>query len=343
MISISLCMIIKNEEKVLARCLDSLTGLFEEIIIVDTGSTDSSKKIASMYTDKIYDFEWVDDFSKARNYAFSKATMDYIYSADADEVLDEINRTRFLNLKSHLLPEIEIVQMLYITDPEYSTTESVLREYRPKLYKRLRTFTWLDPIHESVNLNPVVYDSDIEILHKPVSLHSPRDFKSFCKITQSPSLLSPKLHKMYATELMVSGDSEDFKNAYNYFLSALSYENILPESISECYCVLAKYYRIIGDVPNFFKWCLKSVISSPCSEICLEIGLFYLEKKDFNEAVVWLINACDETKPILDGFSSTTKAFSALADCYESLAAENETMSDTYSEMANEYRKKSIG
>ena len=57
MVTISLCMIVKNEEAVLARCLDSIADLVDEIIIVDTGSTDRTKEIASYYTDKIYDFE----------------------------------------------------------------------------------------------------------------------------------------------------------------------------------------------------------------------------------------------------------------------------------------------
>ena len=65
MISISLCMIVKNEERVLERCLQSLQGLMDEIIIVDTGSTDRTKEIAKKYTDKIYDFTWIDDFSAA--------------------------------------------------------------------------------------------------------------------------------------------------------------------------------------------------------------------------------------------------------------------------------------
>ena len=52
-------------------------------------------------------------------------------------------------------------------------------EYRPKLYRRLRTFTWIDPIHETVRLDPVVFDSDIAITHLPQSLHSSRDFKGF--------------------------------------------------------------------------------------------------------------------------------------------------------------------
>ena len=88
MISISLCMIVKNEEQVLSRCLDSIADLMDEIIIVDTGSTDRTKEIAARYTDRIYDFTWTGNFSDARNFSFSKATKDYIYCADADEVLE---------------------------------------------------------------------------------------------------------------------------------------------------------------------------------------------------------------------------------------------------------------
>lgn len=62
MISISLCMIVKNEEDTLGRCLTSVKELVDEIIIADTGSTDRTKEISSEFTDKIYDFEWIDDF-----------------------------------------------------------------------------------------------------------------------------------------------------------------------------------------------------------------------------------------------------------------------------------------
>ena len=74
MVTISLCMIVKDEEEILARCLDCVADLMDEIIIVDTGSTDKTKEIARRYTDKIYDFKWENDFSAARNFAFSKAT-----------------------------------------------------------------------------------------------------------------------------------------------------------------------------------------------------------------------------------------------------------------------------
>lgn len=148
MITISLCMIVKNEERILARCLDSVKDLVDEIIIVDTGSADATKRIAAEYTDKIYDFTWIDDFSAARNFAFSKASKEYIYSADADEVLSEENRQRFRQLKETLLPEIEIVQMKYGNQLHNGTVYNFDEEYRPKLFRRLRNFVWEEPIHE---------------------------------------------------------------------------------------------------------------------------------------------------------------------------------------------------
>ena len=141
MATISLCLIVKNEETVLARCLESVQGLFDETIIVDTGSIDSTQKIAAGYTSKLYSFPWNSDFAAARNFSFSKATMEYIYTADADEILDDANRERFLRLKGALLPEIEIVQMKYVTQGTFDTVLNAKKEYRPKLFRRLRTLS----------------------------------------------------------------------------------------------------------------------------------------------------------------------------------------------------------
>ena len=81
----SFCLITKNEEKNLDKCLAPIANLNMEIIIVDTGSTDKTKEIASKYTDKIYDFKWINDFSAARNYALEQASNDFVFFLDSDE------------------------------------------------------------------------------------------------------------------------------------------------------------------------------------------------------------------------------------------------------------------
>ena len=85
--AISLSMIVKNEEEHIARCLMSLKPFVDEMILVDTGSTDRTKDIARVFGAKVYDFEWTDNFSEARNYSLSKAGGGWILVLDADEVI----------------------------------------------------------------------------------------------------------------------------------------------------------------------------------------------------------------------------------------------------------------
>lgn len=83
-------MIVKNEEKYLGRCLDSVKNIVDEMVIVDTGSSDSTVEIAQSFGARVYHYEWNDSFADARNFALSKATKDWILIMDAD---DELERT----------------------------------------------------------------------------------------------------------------------------------------------------------------------------------------------------------------------------------------------------------
>lgn len=318
-ITISLCMIVKNEERVLARCLDSVADLMEEIIIVDTGSTDRTKEIAARYTDRIYDFVWVDDFSAARNFAFSKAGMDYIYSADADEVLDEENRERYRRLKENLLPEIEIVQMKYGNQLQFGTVYNFDEEYRPKLFKRQREFVWQEPIHESVRLEPVVYDSDIVITHLPECSHAGRDFANFRRQTDRGVRLSAHLHEMYARELFIAGTDEDFLSAEAFFVQSASDTDRSPKEFEEACCVVARAARLRGDSETFFKYAVKLVAGEGCSEVCCELGDFYFSRSDYEEAAVWYYNAAYETTPSISRKAGCERAFDGLIASYEAM------------------------
>jgi len=323
MITISVCMIVKNEEKVLARCLDSLRPIADEIIIADTGSTDATKEIAARYTDKIYDFTWVDDFAAARNFVFSKATKEYIYSADADEVLDEANCKKFLQLKQLLLPEIEMVQFLYTNQLQHNTTYNYDTEYRPKLYKRLREFVWEDPLHESVRREPVIYDSDIAIIHMPERPHGTRDFEIMQKRIQTYGWISKKLRKMYARELYIVGKDEDFVAAEAYFSEILETPEIEPDEVTEALCVLAKAAEARQDTEGFFKAALKTVATgNPPAEICTLLGAHYEARGEFQEAAIWYYNAAFETEPVLSLAYGTKLPLEGLVRCKRAIGDE---------------------
>lgn len=317
MITISLCMIVKNEEAVLARCLESITPLMDEIIIVDTGSTDRTKEIAARYNAKIYDYKWQDDFAAARNYCFSLASMEYIYSADADEVLDTENQERFALLKEAMLPEVELVQMKYLTKNDFNTVLNFQEEYRPKLFRRLRTFSWIDPVHETVRLDPVVFDSDVEIIHLPQSLHSGRDFQCFQKAFAKDGQLSPRLHSMYAKELLMTGTKEQFTESLPVFLHTMAQDTASQDMRREASCVLARHFRLNGNVNEFFKLTLKDTAVNPCSEICCELGWYFQAADDYEEAALWFYNAAYETESILDVRTSGKLPLEGLCACYE--------------------------
>lgn len=335
MVTISVCMIVKDEENILERCLDCVVPFADEIVIVDTGSTDKTKEIARRYTNHIYDFAWIHDFSAARNVAFSKATCDYIYSADADEVITEENIKQIVVLKEALHNEVDIVQMYYANQLSLGTIYNYDKEYRPKLFKRVRSFEWIDPVHETIRTLPVIFDSEIEILHMPAAQHTSRDLDVFRREIDSGKELSDRLFSIYAKELLVSGEREDLISARNYFENALCREGITTEQIKEASCVIARAARLQGDDAAFFKYALKDVATDGSSEVCCEIGEYFMNKQDYEESAMWFYNAAFETNSILYIRSSGDIPLTALSRCYELLGLKE--LSDEYKELAEKW------
>ena len=145
--TISLCMIVKNEEKYLDKCLEMARERVHEIIVVDTGSTDSTVEIAKKYGAIIYNFEWTQDFASARNYSISKATSDYILILDADEFLDE---------QSELQADLQSEHDYYaIQIKNYASNGSVRYHPAIRLFKNKIGLSYFGRIHEHLDIgNP---------------------------------------------------------------------------------------------------------------------------------------------------------------------------------------------
>lgn len=338
MITVSLCMIVKNEEENLGKCLKSLQGIVDEMIVVDTGSEDRTVDIAKEFGAKVYDFKWTGDFSEARNYSFSLATCDYIYSADADEELDEDNRQRFIRLKKDIEElDIDIVQMYYCNQLSFRTVYNYDRELRPKLFKRVRNFRWEDPIHEQVVIDPVICNSEVEIIHRPKENHAERDLSSFRKAVDSGRRISKRLHGMYARELFMAGNDEDFILAKDFFAEAVKDSTRSVDEIKEASCVLAHVAVLQKDAEALLKYSLKDAATEMCSEMCCELGEYYYGKGDYDEAIVWFYNAAYECASIIDIKTSKEIPRLALAKCYKALG--NEEQAADYEKEAAEIEK----
>jgi glycosyltransferase involved in cell wall biosynthesis len=149
---LSLCMIVKNEEKVLQRCLDSVYGIVDEIIIVDTGSTDSTKEIALKYVDKIYEFEWTNSFADARNYAQEQASGEWILVLDADEYVDRGNLEEVVTILKNSKEHIDGYDVtIYNFMGTYG--ERVIQHRNTRIYRNVSNIRYFRSIHEQLKKN----------------------------------------------------------------------------------------------------------------------------------------------------------------------------------------------
>lgn len=181
--NISVALIVKNEEAVLGRCLESIKDLADEIIIVDTGSGDKTKIIAKQYGAKIYDFKWIDDFSSARNYSFSKCTKTWVLWLDADDVLREEDKVKIKQLD---VSNTDMVLCRY----EYAHDERdqvILSLYRERIIRRSLNVKWISPIHEYLPLCGRQFKSDISIHHYKKAGSSDRNLKILERIVDKNS------------------------------------------------------------------------------------------------------------------------------------------------------------
>lgn len=165
---LSLCMIVKNEAAYLPRCLESVRGVVDEMIIVDTGSTDSTVAIARNYGGKVFDHTWQDDFALARNTALAQATGDWILALDADEALDEQTQVQIRSIIAQTQADGLRMRIRNFTPPgELQAYEDM---FYTRLYRNKPEFRYEQPIHEQIRAaierqNGHIEDTNLTILH----------------------------------------------------------------------------------------------------------------------------------------------------------------------------------
>ena len=165
--TVSLALIVRDEQRTLGRCLDSVAGAFDEIVVVDTGSRDATKEVARRYTDRVYDFEWCDDFAAARQFAFDRAGGDWVAWLDADDV---VTGAEFVGPALEAAPpEVRGFEWRYVSARD-EWGDATCEFWRERCVRNDGTFRWQGRVHEvlvSAPRQPLVRDERIVVDHRP--------------------------------------------------------------------------------------------------------------------------------------------------------------------------------
>lgn len=283
-VAISLCMIVKNEEQTIARCLRSVESIVDEIIIVDTGSTDKTQEIVSMFTNKIYDFEWINDFAAARNYAFSQATMEYILWLDADDVILPADREALISLKNTLDRGIDVISMLYnLAFNEHGKVSSQIR--RNRIVKRQKDFRWVGAVHEYLEVWGNRLSIDAAITHQPLSHDAGRNLYIYEQRQLKGEQFSPRDLYYFANELK---DHSLYYRAIEYYQKFLdTKQGWIEDNIAACGKLADCFYNL-NDVENQLKYIYMSFqYAAPRADFCCRLGFYHLNNNQMEQAIFW--------------------------------------------------------
>jgi len=279
---LSLAMIVKNEEEKLARCLDSIKKYVDEIVIVDTGSTDRTKVIAESFGAHVFDFVWCNDFSKARNFSIEKTTGDYVFVLDADNVILDFPKEKVMKfLKGKKVLGLAEIINCYTENGQKIVHKSLAGAIFPREARYVRA------IHEHIDFALPRVKLPVSIFHDGYDNRDASKFKRNIDILEKAlkdnddAYLMYKLAKEYKGLNQMQKADEQFAKAYRMSeRNTSNFPNIVVEYLSNL--IDLKYYsealqlinneeKNFTDFPEFYFVCgdfyLELVLSDPQKNI----------------------------------------------------------------------------
>jgi len=325
-VTLSLAMIVKNEDQVLGRILAQARQVCDELIVVDTGYTDNTVAVAQSFGAQVHSFEWIDDFSAARNFAFAQCTGDWILWLDADDVLPETAVQKILQLKATELGDhwdAVICNYNIAFDPEGRCTVSMPRE---RLLRRDCGGAWQFPIHEGYVLPEganCLDRLDIAIEHdKPevyVERSSHRNLDMLAKLIEQGDQ-SPRTWYYYGKELRYHDRLEEAVQAFAEHVELNSTEKVSRYQALHmgmtCLMELERYAEAKD-------WGFQAIqTDSSRAEALTELGVIDYRQGCCAEAIPFLMGA---TACLHPGYGSVLeenyswRPYHYLSLCYEGL------------------------
>ena len=339
MITISLCMIVKNEEKTLGRCLDSIRDAVDEIVIVDTGSTDRTKKTAERYTDRIYDYSWQEDFGAARNFSLKNGSMEYLMWLDADDVLPEKSREMLIELKRSLPKETDMILMPYVTAfNEHG--EGVFSFYRERIVRNGKGFAFAGRVHEVIPPNGNIVYAEIPVEHHSVKKkYSRRNLAIYEDMKNKGEHFGARDLYYYGRELLYHGDYKKSEETLERFLACP--DGWAENKIDGTRLLAVCRYRM-ADEEGALQALLKGLeYDVPRGETCCNLGKHILDRGKYEQAVYWYEQALSAKKKPRTGAFISEECYGylpaiSLCVCHDRMG--NRELAEIYNEIAGKYR-----
>lgn len=334
---ISCCMIVKNEASVLDNTLFLAKPIFDEIIIVDTGSVDDTVNIAKKYTDKVYFFSWNNNFSDARNFSISKAKNEWVFILDADEEIIEFDKYKITDLIKNERDIGRAVRRNALDN------EQVYIERIKRLFNR-NAFHFVGAIHEqvvardriegncfdiSIKMNHIGYVN--EVLKRTNKVDRNIDLlKSALKNDPRDPYLNYQLGKSFSLKKDLKSARISFEKAIQ-LVEDVRYEYVEDLIESYGYTLLNQgLYREALKIEKYLN------IYRNQADFCFLMALIYMNNARFDKAIEWFKTCLAAKEGNIEGINSYLPSFN-IAAIYECLGHTDEALS-WYSKCAG-YKK----
>ena len=286
MATVGLSLIVKNEEHTLPRLLDSVKPLVNQIVVVDTGSTDQTKEVAKSYGAEIYDFEWIDDFSAARNESLKHVTQDYTLWLDADDIITPENVAKIKEILANPSHDQYLFTYNYAHDENNNPITSFLRE---RLFKTSLNLRWVGPIHEHL---PIIQDhkvrGDIFISHYKTKENSANTYSRNVRLLKKALETDPDnpRHNFYlGKEQFDGGEHDEAEQTLLRFLNLEGHKWVAD--VADAYNKLSKIALDKGNMQNAHRFIDFAISQFPDkSEYHNHKAYLYLKNGQNEEAIL---------------------------------------------------------
>ncbi len=275
---LSVTLIARNEEEHLARLLPQLR-FADEVVVVDTGSSDGTCREARRHSAKVLSYEWRDDFAAARNFALQNASGDFVMWLDADDVLPEKTQKKLMGLKNSLA-QADFYYMRYRMDADFP-----FWFWRERIVRRCSKCRFAGFIHEAIApFGKAVY-LDCEVLHRPSGSHAERNLRIYRNAIARGKRLGLRDKYYFARTLLDNSLSREAAPLLKYVARS---SHASPPYCYDCLKLLARLALADNLPKEALRYLSRAVrLLPPDGETCCLFGQVYFDAQLWRQAAEW--------------------------------------------------------